>query len=113
MYKNLKMIVFSLLCLVCLISLAGCGTNWDAYKVQVVGQTDPVTVNVRTDNNGFTVYQGDAETIYVYCVNENSTVHSYACVKLVQYENFFKVYTEDKVTSFSNSLYGYYLESNV
>lgn len=115
MYKNLKIILFSVLSLICLISLTSCGSNWDAYKVKVVEPDNPITIDI-TDN-GRVVYQGDAIDVFIYCVNDvvshNDVQHKCECVKLVQYENFFKVYTEEKVFTFSNSLYGYCLESNV
>ena len=114
MYKNLKIILFSLLGLICLISLTGCGSNWDAYKVKVVEPDNPITIDI-TDN-GRIVYQGDAIAVYVYSVEESKwygNSEMYECVKLVQYENFFKIYTKDKVTTFSNSIYGYvFTESN-
>lgn len=114
MYKNLKIILFSVLSLICLISLTGCGSNWDAYKVKVVEPDNPITIDI-TDN-GRVVYQGDAIDIDIYTIQNpkiNLSGERYACVKLVQYDHFFKVYTKDYVHTFSNSLYGYkFSESN-
>lgn len=110
MYKNLKIILFSVLSLICLISLTGCGSNWDAYKVKVVEPDNPITIDI-TDN-GRVVYQGDAKTVYVVYEQGSKCDWYNDCLKLVQYENFFKVYTKDRVYTFSNSIYGYRFEES-